>query len=67
MAFSTPVLNIRRNVILKRLGKCGALSAETAKTLSEAGVTNPCAFPHVTEHMVSKGIIRRTEDGKYYL
>ena len=58
---------IRRNVILKRLGRSGALSAETAKTLSEAGVTNPCAFPLVTERMVRKGLIRRTDDGRYYL
>lgn len=67
MPFSDHVLQIRRNVILRRLSRSGALSVETAKTLSEAGVSNPQAFPLVTERMVRKGLIRRTYDGKYYL
>lgn len=67
MPFSDHVLQIRRNVILRRLSRSGAFSVETAKTLSEAGVSNPQAFPLVTERMVRKGLIRRTYDGKYYL
>ena len=67
MPFSDHVLQIRRNVILRRLSRSGALSVETAKTLSEAGVSNPQAFPLVTEHLLSKGLIRKTDDGKYYL
>ena len=61
------VLLIRRNIIKKRLKECGANSSETAKTLSEAGIFNPNAFPIITERMVKQGIIHRTADGKYYI
>ena len=62
-----PIPLIRQKVIVRKLKASGAVSAETAKTLSEAGVFNPNAFARITERMVIKGIIKRTSDGKYYV
>lgn len=65
--FVPPVPLIRMNYIVRRLRKCGAVSAETAKTLDEAGVINPRFFPRVNDVLVKRGVLARTEDGKYYL
>lgn len=67
MAFVPPVPVIRRNLILNKLKKCGAVSPETAKTLEEAGVPNPNAFLKIPEILVKRGVIHQTPDGKYYL
>ena len=67
MIFVPPLPLIRRKVIVKKLRNCGAVSAETAKTLAEAGIINPNLLPGVTERMIKKGTINRTTDGKYYL
>ena len=67
MIFVPPLPLIRRKVIVKKLRNCGAVSAETAKTLAEAGIINPNIFPGVTERMIKKGTINRTTDGKYYV
>ena len=67
MAFFPPIPLIRRNVIVKRLRACGAVSAETAKTLAEAGVINPNAFKRITERLVQTGMIKRTEEDRYYI
>lgn len=62
-----PLPLIRRNAIIKKLRNCGAVSAETAKTLAEAGLINPDIMPGVTERMIKKGIIKKTADGRYYI
>ncbi len=67
MAFIPPIPLIRRNVIIKKLKQCGATSAESAKTLAEAGVINPNGFKRVTEKLVETKIIHKTSDGKYYI
>jgi len=67
MAFFAPVPIIRRNVIIKKLKESGALSAETAKTLAEAGVVNPDGFKSITKRLVKTGEIKITDDGKYYV
>lgn len=67
MAFFTPVLLLRRKVIVKRLKACGAVSEKTAKTLYEAGVVNPDAFKRFTDKLVETGAIHMTSDGKYYV
>ncbi len=67
MAFFPPIPLIRRNTIVKKLKKSGALSAETAKTLSEAGVINPNGFKRITEKLVETGVIRRTDNDRYYV
>lgn len=64
---TVPVLLLRKKAIIKKLRSCGALSEESAKTLKEAGVFNPDAFPRVTENMVEQKILARTKAGKYYL
>ena len=64
---TVPVLVLRKKIIIKKLRRCGALSEESAKTLEEAGVFNPNAFPKVTEYMVQQNILVRTKSGKYYL
>ncbi len=58
---------MRKKVILSSLLESGARSPETAKTLEEAGVMNPGKFPEYTEKLVLLDVIRKTEDGRYYL
>ena len=65
--FAIPVLLLRQKLILKKLRSCGAVSEESAKTLEEAGVFNPDAFPRVLEDLVDKKKLVRTKSQKYYL
>ena len=65
--FAIPVLLLRQKLILRKLRSCGAVSEESAKTLKEAGVFNPDAFPRVLEDMVEKKKLVRTKSQKYYL
>ena len=67
MAFFPPVPLIRRNAVVKKLKESGAISAETAKTLAEAGVINPDGFKRITDRLVETGVIHKTADGKYYI
>lgn len=67
MTFIPPIPLIRRNLILKRLKECGAVSYDTAKTLAEANVFNPNGFKPVTNRMVEQGVLGKTSDGKYYV
>ena len=67
MAFISPIPLIRKNLILKRIKECGAVSYDTAKTLAEANVLNPNGFKPVTNRMVEQGVLGKTSDGKYYL
>ena len=67
MTFFPPIPLIRRNAIIKKLNACGATSAETAKTLAEAGVINPNGFQRITDRLVQTNAIHKTADGKYYL
>lgn len=65
--FIAPVFVLRKKLILTSLLESGARSPETAKTLEEAGVMNPEKFPEYTEKLVLLDVIRKTEDGRYYL
>lgn len=65
--FAIPVLLLRQKLILKKLRECGAVSEGSAKTLREAGVFNPDAFPRVLEDLVNRKILIKTESQKYYL
>ena len=67
MVFFPPVPLIRRNIIVKSLRSCGAVSEETAKNFAEAGIINPNGFKRITEILVKQGIIHRTTDGRYYV
>ena len=67
MTFIPPIPLIRRNLILKRLKECGAVSYDTAKTLAEANVFNPNGFKPVTNRLVEQGVLGKTSDGKYYV
>ena len=62
-----PVFRLRQKLILEKLKECGAVSEESAKTLEEAGVINPNAFPKITEDLVNKKKLVKTESQKYYL
>ena len=65
--FAIPVLLLRQKLILKKLRSCGAVSEESAKTLEEAGVFNPDAFPRVLEDLVNRKILIKTDAQKYYI
>ena len=67
MAFFPPIPLIRRNVIVKKLRACGAVSEETAKSLAEAGVINPDGFKRITDRLVATGVIHKTSNEKYYV
>ena len=67
MAFFPPIPLIRRNVIIKKLKASDATSAESAKTLADAGVINPNGFRRITDKLVKTNIIHKTDDGKYYI
>lgn len=65
--FTSSVFALRRKLIVDALARCGARTPETAKTLAEAGVENPDLFEEYTEKLVWLEVIRKTQDGKYYL
>lgn len=65
--FGSPAFSLRQKLILEKLRECGAVSEESAKTLEEAGIFNPDAFPKITEDLVFKKKLARTGDQKYYL
>ena len=58
---------IRRNHIISRLKKNGAVSPQTAKKFSEVGVINHSGFARLTDILLKRGVIRKTEDGKFYI
>ena len=66
MAYFPPVPAIRRNILLTRLRQTGAVSRETAVTLSDAGIINPNGFKHITDLLVKRRIIFQ-EGNKFYL
>lgn len=57
---------IRRNYVIRKLRKCGALSPETAVTFQQAGIFNPNGFRRVTRMMVRRGLLGQVED-RFYL
>ncbi len=65
--FGSPAFMFRQKMILKKFKDCGAISEESAKTLEEAGVFNPDAFSNITEDLVNKQKLAKTEFQKYYL
>ena len=67
MAFFPPIPLIRKNLIIKKLKECNAISEETAKTFSEAGIINPNGFNKITEKLIKQNILVKTKDDKYYL
>ena len=67
MPFVMPIALMRKNLIIKRLRACGAVSEESAKSLAEAGVINPDGFKRITDRLVKTGGIHRDSDGRYYV
>lgn len=65
--FVPPIPLIRRMRILRKLEKAGAYSEETAKPLHEIGLINPYAFQGITKRLLKKEVIKRTDEGKYYI
>ncbi|MBQ4263296.1 MAG: hypothetical protein IJB83_03515 [Bacilli bacterium] len=58
---------LRRNLIIKKLYLCGAISEETAKTLEEVGVGKPDRFVRINDKLQKQKILVKTKDNKYYL
>lgn len=65
--FGSPAFMLRQKMIMQKFRDYRAISEENAKTLEEVGVFNPNAFPKVTEDLVNKKKLVRTESQKYYL
>ena len=53
----------KQNQIVRRFHEAGALSAETAVDLAQAG----CRDTRVFQRMVRRGIFKPVDQGKYYL
>ena len=53
--------------MIRKLEKAGAYSKETAKPLHEIGLINPYGFQMITKRLLKKEIIKRTDEGKYYI
>ncbi|MBR2441662.1 MAG: hypothetical protein IKB20_01120 [Clostridia bacterium] len=66
MAVFPPIPMIRKNAIVRKLKKYGAVSPETAKTLAEIGLVNPNGFKRITQKLIQKGVICQADDGKYF-
>ena len=62
-----PAFLLRKKMIIKKLAQCGATSENSAKTLAEAGILNPNAFPKIIEDLEMQKILVRTKAKKYYL
>lgn len=58
---------LRRRLILNALKENGATSPENARTLEEANVIHPGDFKDFTRQLVDLGVIRRTQEGKYWV
>lgn len=67
MPFVMPMALMRKNLIIKKLRACGAVSEESAKSLAEAGVINPDGFKRITDRLVETGSIHRISGGRYYV
>jgi len=65
--FTSSVFAMRKKMIIDALKKCGAVTKETAKTLSDTGVEKPDQFKEYTEQLAAMDVIHRTEDGRYYV
>lgn len=65
--FFPPIPLIRRNTIIRKLKAHGAVSETTAVRMEDAGIPFPNHFTFVTTRMLRRGIMRRTQDGRYYI
>ena len=52
-----PAFLLRKKMIIKKLAQCGATSENSAKTLAEAGILNPNAFPKIIEDLEMQKIL----------
>lgn len=62
-----PAFLLRKKMIIKKIKECGAVSEDSAKTLKEAGVPYPGAFPKLTEDLEKQNLLVKTKNGKYYI
>lgn len=65
--FLSPALLSRGKLIIEKLMKAGSISEATAKTLKDAAVCKPKAFPRFTLDLAKEKILGLTKDKKYYL
>jgi len=61
-----PAFLLRKKVVIRKVKECGAVSEDSARTLREAGVPYPDAFPRITQDLQKQNILVKTKDGKYY-
>ena len=67
MAFIHPILKMRMKKIIYLLDKANAYSEESAKGINEIGLMNPNFLRGAVRILVTKGIISKTHDEKYYI
>jgi predicted transcriptional regulator len=65
--FTSSVFAMRKKMITDALKAAGACTPETARTMAEAGLEHPELFTEYTRQLTDLGVIRRTENGRYYL
>lgn len=64
--FIPPFAIIRRKTIIRKLKEHGAVCENTAVRMEDAGIAFPHNFRFVTARMLSRGIMQKTADGRYY-
>lgn len=62
--FASPIPRIRKEVVLGKLRKCGAVSPESAVELEEAGIFTGMGLK--IELLVLSGSLGKTNDGRFY-
>ena len=65
--YTSSVFALRKKMIMEALVSSGAKTEETAKTLQDAGVKNPDLFEEYTEKLVAMGLLKKTNDGRFYV
>ena len=65
--YTSSVFALRKKMIMEALASSGAKTEDTAKTLQDAGVKNPDLFEEYTEKLVAMGLLKKTNDGRFYV
>ena len=64
--YITPVLMLRKRMMVSRLLRCGAVSPQTAVTLQQAGIF-PGLFYALPNILMRRGVLGMTPDGRYFV
>ena len=61
------IMMARQKRVIKCLTEANAFSEETAVTLENTTINAPKKFKNVNKMMIKRGLMKQTEDGRFYL